>query len=116
MVFSCRMAASTIGKPVRPSHHAAKWSLSYDQEMFEYSGLKGLFMLLMSVVEQVCDKLYLPDIWPVNQNMLIKVAPGNFTDPSLNTVVTSIQFLGFVSVARSSHACPCTDGSSSQMY
>src|SRR3569833_3404925 len=38
--FSWRMAASTMGKPVRPSDQAANWDLSYDHEMLEYSGLK----------------------------------------------------------------------------
>lgn len=110
IVLSCRMAASTIGKPVRPSHHASKWSLLYDHEIFEYSGLNGLFILLMLAKEYVPGRnSYLPDIGPVDQNMFVKVAPCNFTDPSLDTFIASVQLLGLISITRVSYACSCAD-------
>lgn len=70
--LSCRIAASTMGNPVFPSHHASNWVESYSHSKSVNSGLKHLFILEeTSVITRphsfvVSMKGYLPYIGPMS--------------------------------------------------
>ena len=56
-----------------------------------------------------------PDIWPVDQHMLVKISPGDFTDPGLDPLVASVKLLRLISVSSGPDSSPCTESATGKM-
>lgn len=98
--MSWRIAASTIGKPVRPSHHTAVVLAIGPHDV-------GIFRL---------EWLVHADIGPVDQDVLVKVAPSDLADPGLDALVAAVELLGLVPVPGRPDTGPRAEGPARQMH